>query len=235
MSFIKRTVAFLFWGIAVSLSNFCYASSEDALFLQNVAKQYMLAQFEDNTNDIKYSVKVGKLDQNRDYGGKCHNYLTAQLQDKQIKKNNIVKITCSRKDNPYTVLIPVNVTVLRPTIIASQNISKGSVITRDLLEKTYINENINTSAAVTNPDLIIGAKSRKDIRAGEQLRQSDFCVVAKGDLVTIEAVSDNLQIKTQGIALEEGKISDVISVRNSKSKKVIQAVVVSANTVRVNF
>ena len=44
-----------------------------------------------------------------------------------------------------------------------------------------------------------------------------------------------MQIKTQGVALEEGKLNDLISVRNSKSKKVIQGIVVSPNTVRVTF
>ena len=60
-------------------------------------------------------------------------------------------------------------------------------------------------------------------------------MIAKGDIVTIEAVSSNMQIKTQGVALEEGKLNDLISVRNSKSKKVIQGIVVSPNTVRVTF
>ena len=44
-----------------------------------------------------------------------------------------------------------------------------------------------------------------------------------------------MHIKTQGVALEEGNLNDLISVRNSKSKKVIQGTVVSPNTVRVTY
>ncbi|MDY3107972.1 MAG: flagellar basal body P-ring formation chaperone FlgA, partial [Succinivibrio sp.] len=109
------------------------------------------------------------------------------------------------------------------------------ILTSNLLSKQYVNEGLNTSSAVTNLNSILGAKVRKDIRAGDVIKQSDLCLIAKGDIVTIEAVSANMQIKTQGVALEEGKLNDLISVRNSKSKKVIQGIVVSPNTVRVTF
>ena len=213
----------------------CQATVQEAEFLQNVAKQYMLAQFANNKDDIKYEVKVSRVDPNRDYGGKCSGFLTAQLTSNQIKKSNVVKIICSRKENPYTVSIPVNVIVQRPTAVATENIPKGTILTSNLLSKQYVNEGLNTSSAVTNLNSILGAKVRKDIRAGDVIKQSDLCLIAKGDIVTIEAVSSNMQIKTQGVALEEGKLNDLISVRNSKSKKVIQGIVVSPNTVRVTF
>ncbi len=58
---------------------------------------------------------------------------------------------------------------------------------------------------------------------------------AKGDIVTIVASTNNLEIKTQGQALEEGKVNDLIQVKNVKTKKVIQAVVTGPNTVKVIF
>ena len=63
------------------------ASHADAEFLTNVAKQYMLAQFPANSGDKKYVVKVSKIDPNRNYGGKCTGYLTAELQNSEIKKS----------------------------------------------------------------------------------------------------------------------------------------------------
>ena len=83
--------------------------------------------------------------------------------------------------------------------------------------------------------MILGSKARRDIRAGEQITVSDFSVIAKGDIVTIVASTNNLEIKTQGQALEEGKVNDLIQVKNVKTKKVIQAVVTGPNTVKVIF
>ena len=103
------------------------------------------------------------------------------------------------------------------------------------LEDSFVNESTNTSAVITDKSMILGSKARRDIRAGEQIKVSDFCVIAKGDIVTIVASTNNLEIKTQGQALEEGKVNDLIQVKNVKTKKVIQAVVTGPNTVKVIF
>jgi flagella basal body P-ring formation protein FlgA len=164
------------------------------------------------------------------------NYMTAVTEiDGEIKKSNVVRIKCTRKNNPYTVNVPVTVNVARATTIASANIPKGTTITADLLEDSFVNESTNTSAVITDKSMILGSKARRDIRAGEQIKVSDFCVIAKGDIVTIVASTNNLEIKTQGQALEEGKVNDLIQVKNVKTKKVIQAVVTGPNTVKVIF
>ena len=119
--------------------------------------------------------------------------------------------------------------------MASQNIAKGSIVDASVLEKNFINENLNTSGTVTDTQAIVGAKARRDIRAGEIINIDDFCIIAKGDLVNIVARSEGLEIKTQGQALEEGKLNDLIQVKNIKSKKVIQAQVIGPNLVQVIF
>lgn len=215
--------------------NCVQATTSEAAFLSNVAEQYMLAQFENNNPDKKIIVKAGKLNPNRNYGGKCSGFLTAELQGGQIKRSNVVKITCSRKEKPYSVNVPVTVIVQRATLMASQNIAKGSIVDASVLEKNFINENLNTSGTVTDTQAIVGAKARRDIRAGEIINIDDFCIIAKGDLVNIVARSKGLEIKTQGQALEEGKLNDLIQVKNIKSKKVIQAQVIGPNLVQVIF
>ena len=215
--------------------NCAQATTSEAAFLSNVAEQYMLAQFENNNPDKKIIVKAGKLNPNRNYGGKCSGFLTAELQGGQIKRSNVVKITCSRKEKPYSVNVPVTVIVQRATLMASQNIAKGSIVDASVLEKNFINENLNTSGNVTDTQAIVGAKARRDIRAGEIINIDDFCIIAKGDLVNIVARSEGLEIKTQGQALEDGKLNDLIQVKNIKSKKVIQAQVIGPNLVQVIF
>ncbi len=212
-----------------------FATQAEAEFLTNVARQYMLAQFNDKTADKKYVVKVAKLDPNRDYGGKCNGYLTAELVGGEIKKSNVVKITCSRKDNPYVVNIPVTLSVYRASIIAATNIQRGNVITESMVEDSYVNENTTTATIINDKSQIIGSKAKKDIRAGEQFKISDITLIAKGDIVIIEANSKNLYIKTQGIALEEGKLNDTIQVKNAKTQKIVTGIVSGPGIVKVIF
>ena len=88
------------------------------------------------------------------------------------------------------------------------------------------------SYMVVETTLVDGARlfslqSTKDLQNG--------AVVGKGDLVNIVARSKGLEIKTQGQALEDGKLNDLIQVKNIKSKKVIQAQVIGPNLVQVIF
>ncbi|SKA61836.1 flagella basal body P-ring formation protein FlgA [Succinivibrio dextrinosolvens DSM 3072] len=232
--FIKKisTIFLLFLSILPAATN---ATQAEAEFLSNVAKQYMLAQFTNKDVDKKYVVKVAKLDPNRDYGGKCSGYLTAELQNSEIKKSNVVRITCSRKENPYVINIPVTVSVLRASVVAASNIQRGNVITSSMVEDAFVNENTTAASIINDKNQIIGSKAKKDIRAGEQFKISDITLIAKGDIVTIEASSKNLYIKTQGIALEEGKLNDTIQVRNSKTNKIVTGIVEGPGIVRVIF
>lgn len=233
--FKKKILSIVTMLISSVFANSAFATTEEALFLENVAKQYILAQFTEKNDNIRYNIKVSKVDRNRDFGGKCSGYLSAKLLTPEIKKNSIVKVICKREKNPYSIQIPVSIIVQRATIVASDNIPRGSAITQDMLEKKFVNENLILNQSITDSSLIIGSKTKKDIRAGEYLKISDLCLVAKGDVVTISARSHGLEIKATGIAMEEGKLNETIAVKNMKSGKIIRALVRSANSVEVVF
>lgn len=233
--FKKKILSIIAMLISSVFANCAFATTEEALFLENVARQYILAQFTEKNDNIRYNIKVSKVDRNRDFGGKCSGYLSAKLLTPEIKKNSIVKIICRRKNNPYSIQIPVFIIVQRATIVASDNIPKGSAITQSMLEKKFVNENLILNQSITDASSIIGSKTKKDIRAGDFLKISDLCLVAKGDIVTISARSHGLEIKASGIAMEEGKLNETIAVKNIKSGKIIRALVKSANSVEVVF
>jgi flagella basal body P-ring formation protein FlgA len=60
-------------------------------------------------------------------------------------------------------------------------------------------------------------------------------LVKRGDFVTIIAESENLKITTLGQVKKRGCIGERIPVVNLDSKKVLHALVVDANTVKVDF
>ena len=213
-----------------------YASQAEVNFLRHVAEQYILAQFpnEDEQNR-KIEVKAAKLDGSRNYGGRCEGYLTAELQGEVIKNSSIVKISCTRPKNGYTILVPVTVKILRPALIANQAIPHSSVITDDMLTESWIPEHEHQSGTVGLRSQVVGSKVKKDIKAGEQIKLNNFCLVCKGDQVNLLAEKGNLSLKAPGFALTDGNYGDSIQVRNAKSKKIVQAVVRNATEVAVIF
>lgn len=211
------------------------ATVQEAEFLRKVAEQYVLAQFQNRSDDIRVQVEAGRLDERRDYGGKCEGYLTAQLRGNEIRSTSQVIISCDQPGNKYTLYIPVQVSILTPALVAARNLTKGNVISPDDLATVYIDENTNLTTAVSDPNILVGSRLKRDVRQGDQIRSNGFCVVCKNDKVNIVARSHGLSLKTSGLALQEGNINESIQVRNLKSEKVISAVVTAPGEVQVIF
>lgn len=226
-------------GVAVVLCAWCcagraVATSEEAEFLKHVAEQFVLAQFPDrDEGSYKVEVEAGRLDEKRDYGGKCQGYLTAELAGQKVIPGALVKIMCSKPDSRYSISVPVSVTILRPTLIASRPLPRGTVIDSSMLTETWVSEKINNPAAINDLQGLEGVKLKKDIKAGSQIKRNDFCMVCRGDMVTIEASTSNLSLKTSGQAVDDGNLNDTVQIRNSKSKKIVTAVVTGPGAVRV--
>ena len=212
-----------------------HATPQEVEFLRKVAEQYVLAQFQNQNNDMKVEVEAGNLDDRRNYGGKCEGYLTAELRGNEIRASSQVKITCTQPGNEYTLYVPVRVSILTPALVASRNLSRGSVITPQDLTKVYLNESTNLTTAVSDPNILVGSRLKREVKAGEQIRANSFCVVCKNDKVNIIARSNALSLKTSGMALDEGNINDSIRVRNLKSQKIISAVIIGPGQVEVLF
>ena len=221
--------------MAISGTQQVGATVQEAEFLRKVAEQYVLAQFQNRSDDIRVQVEAGRLDERRDYGGKCEGYLTAQLRGNEIRSTSQVIISCDQPGNKYTLYIPVQVSILTPALVAARNLTKGNVISPDDLATVYIDENTNLTTAVSDPNILVGSRLKRDVRQGDQIRSNGFCVVCKNDKVNIVARSHGLSLKTSGIALQEGNINESIQVRNLKSEKVISAVVTAPGEVQVIF
>jgi flagella basal body P-ring formation protein FlgA len=60
-------------------------------------------------------------------------------------------------------------------------------------------------------------------------------VIERGNALTLIYETPSLKIETPGRAMEDGRIGDVIPVRNPRSGKIVEGKVVDARTVRVNW
>lgn len=89
-----------------------------------------------------------------------------------------------------------------------------------------------------DPDAAIGKRTKKAIGAQTPLRANSVelpPLVKRGDLVTIIAESQSLKITTLGQVKKKGRKGERIPVINLDSKKILHAVVVDTNTVKVDF
>lgn len=90
--------------------------------------------------------------------------------------------------------------------------------------------------AVRDPANLVGKSPRRSLRPGEPVRTGDLrepILVPKNSLVTIRLETPRMILTAQGRSLEPGAKGDAIRVMNTKSNKVINAVVTEPGAVVV--
>jgi flagella basal body P-ring formation protein FlgA len=97
---------------------------------------------------------------------------------------------------------------------------------------------------VSDPDVaalkaadLIGRRAERPIPQGaaiEPAMVADVPLVRRGDVVTVIARAPNIQVKTLGVALDDGALHGAVKVRNVDTQKVIPATVEGPRTVALD-
>lgn len=114
-------------------------------------------------------------------------------------------------------------------------IAIDEVIGADDIEKIKLPRERLPADAITDASDLIGKSARHLLRADQPLRVGDVqqpLVVRKGDLVTIEIRTPNMELSAQGKALEDGALGAAVRVTNTQSNRVVETVVAGPNSVR---
>jgi flagella basal body P-ring formation protein FlgA len=204
----------------------------DSAFVEQFAKNYLTEQFP-STETERISISVAKLDP-RIIIKACNVPLTANIPEKSQARNVNVKISCD-ESTPWQMYLSAKIEKTKAVLIAKATISKGDILTEDNIELAHIAVNKIRGDKLTDTNIIYGAKAKKRIAQGRAISKKSICLVCKGDVVTIIALSNSFSIKTQGVALSSANVNEQIRVKNSRSNKVITPRVQSANKVVIHL
>ncbi|GEK10842.1 MULTISPECIES: flagellar basal body P-ring formation chaperone FlgA [Pseudoalteromonas] len=145
-----------------------------------------------------------------------------------------VQIKCDDLQG-WTQYVHVRIEHLFPVLVSATMLEKGRVITEDDIKVEMQPKRFRRVSYIEDRTLLIGSRSKRNIREGQAFTQSHICMVCKGDNVTIFAKSGGLVIKTQGEAMQDGNRGELITVKNTRSGKTLRARVIEVETVEVNL
>jgi flagella basal body P-ring formation protein FlgA len=145
-----------------------------------------------------------------------------------------------RVDDRVDKNIPLNLEVeaLTMMVVTTHPLESGAVIKKDdvALQKRDIAG--VSGKTCRNLDEVLGKRVRMALRGNSPLR-SDCLekphLVKSGQMVTIIAENDAFRVTATGRANGNGAAGDVVQVQNLNTQKNLTALVVDANTVRVEF
>jgi flagella basal body P-ring formation protein FlgA len=138
---------------------------------------------------------------------------------------------------PWSLYVSAKVGLEIPVVIANRDLARGEAITaRDV--KLEISDTTHLLRGYYGSvDEVVGRIPKRTLRRGKVVTPSSLVVektVRRGEQVTIMAAAGGIEVRMQGKAMKNGNPGDLIPVINLKSKKKLQARVVSEGLVKVN-
>jgi len=123
-----------------------------------------------------------------------------------------------------SVYVPFKVLVKRTLYMAKRDIGKGEAIHLiDLaVKETYLNG--SGGAYPETIEAVLNKTAKKEIHAGEVITKQlleDQLAVRKGETVSMTVENENLLIQAKGVALEKGRIGDIVRVKSASGKEVM--------------
>lgn len=136
-----------------------------------------------------------------------------------------VSVRC-RAPNSWSIFMTGSVTAMLPVVVTRQPISRGDIVTSDMIATEPQDLSGLRSLYYTDPALVVGKEAKRNFAAGSVIFASQVkqpLAVSRGQRVQILARHGAVQISSRGEALENGAIGDQIRIRNLQSERIVYA------------
>ncbi len=126
--------------------------------------------------------------------------------------------------------------VYGPMLVAARDLRLEQVLTSADIRLEEHEVEGNSEFYLEDPAQVIGKVPSRIIRNGtpitEKLLQNPI-VIEVGAAVQIVTNYKGIRVKTEGIALQRGRVGKIIRVRNATSSKILRGLVIDASTVEI--
>ena len=123
---------------------------------------------------------------------------------------------------------------LMQRVIVVRPVSRGDLLTREDLGLQTLSR--SGSGGFTDIDELVGRRAKKSLRAGlvvhDRHLQPDWMVHAKQS-VSVVNNTGGIQVTTAGIALENGRLGDLVKVRNLSSNSILHGFVAGTKKISI--
>lgn len=158
----------------------------------------------------------------------------SQRDPSQIHGRLTVSVNCTQPS--WRVFVSVNIDGKIPAIVSTQGILRQAVINKDDVELKLTPLNEIRRGSLQSLDNVIGMRAKRAIPANRvltlQMLDIPYWVVEKEEVTLVTRVG-GVEIKTTGIALEDGMQQDQVTVKNINSDITVTGIVIAPKTVEI--
>jgi len=235
MSLLKkvRRYSVFYFVASLCLATPLHAKVFSKDLLQEMAVSYVAKQI-NNTDTSKTQLSALPLD-SRIPDRICISPLQlTSASEPPFNRQVTIQAKCEDEQS-WAQYVHVRVVEMTPVVVANANLARGEVITKSHLSIQMKPSHFVRVQYLDDPTMLVGSRSKRNIRSGMPVLLNQICMVCKGDSVNIYANLRGLRIKTSGIALEDGTLGEQVQIKNKKSGKILNARVDGVESVQVNI
>ncbi len=209
-----------------------FQSVED---IANTARAFVYAQMSETYTNVE--VSVNQIDR-RLRLKQCSQQLEAFSPGYGGRQGmSTVGIRCN-SDQPWSIYVPVTVKVYKNVAVLKRPVTRNMPLTEAdiVFEKTDINR-LN-AGYYTEINEITGKILTQNLAPGTILTQHLLktpMAIKRGQLVTLIAKNSAIEVRAEGKALSRGAVGDRIRVKNLKTQRIIEGVILDNQLINVSL
>lgn len=197
------------------------------------AKQFLLSQLAVTNEETDINVEIVSIDERINIP-ECPTGFQYNASEEALGQSYIsVRVSCG--DNDWYLFTSGQVTRTKEIVVTQGAISPGTVLTSTNLSLAKVDVRRLRYTAFTDISDLVGARMKRRITDGQAIQANMLCFVCKGDRITITAEISGMEVKTAGIAQQDGVVGDNIKVINASSQKAVIARVASPEEVVIHL
>lgn len=199
----------------------------------NAHKEQLLKQY---GKSVRIEASLGSIDPRLSLTD-CADPLESAINGRATTGRINIKVSCPSGPR-WSIFVPGKINVYREVITVLSPVNKGSTLSSSQLSVQEMDTSLIHGQYFTQMNAVNGMQAKRTLNPGQPILASQLeppVVVKKGDAVVVTASSGTLDVKSPGIALMDGRKGQQISVKNRRSKRVVEARVTGPGQVTVTM
>ena len=140
--------------------------------------------------------------------------------------------------NPWSLHVPVTVTVYKNVITAARSLSRGELLTEGDFKRVKYDMSQLPAGYIEDLSYGVGMELKRRLSIGVPLTASMMKkpnIIKRGQQVSIVARAGGMEVRMSGKALANGAVGERIRVLNVKSKKKLEGTVTPSGDIKVDI
>ncbi len=148
-----------------------------------------------------------------------------------------VGIRCT-DHKPWSLYVPITINNFKQVVILKQAATRNKILTEADISLVKMNINRFSSGYFSDLNQVKGKILTQNLSKGAVLINNHIklpMAINRGQLVTLIAKNSVIEVRAEGKAMSKGAIGERIKVKNMKTKRIVEGVIIDKYLINVNL